>query len=100
MTIKIGKLKKEDDPNADEVRILRDSSDKMHRIIMPKVYWESFDLLLDTDGWTSEELVDIQLRDAKELGVPVEEYFKSGIAYMHQLLNEATQELRDGESEP
>lgn len=92
MTINIGKLKDEQDLHADEVRILRCAEGNPYRILMQKIHWRSYDILCSADMWTEEELLAIQQEDAARMNKSLEDYFPTGISYMHSRLNEATQD--------
>jgi hypothetical protein len=92
MSIEIGKLRDENDLNTDEARIIYTSDGQMHRIVMPKIGWRSFDILLNCDYWTEQDIADRIQQWAIEDETPLEAYFINGVSYMHRKLNEATQE--------
>lgn len=76
-----------------ETRIVYNSKGKAYHITMFSGEWRSFEIVLNCDFWSSEEIVDLVETDRnaalamKRTNKTFSEYFPDVVSYMHYRVN-------------
>ena len=80
--VQIGIAGGDNDPNVEEVRILRNKKRTMYRVFAPRYAWHCYDFLLEA-VWEKHELIDTLEKWAVTLEIPFEDYFRDGILHQY-----------------